>query len=241
MGIEPVGFGLLDMRAHRILLVESNQRLARRIFDCLQEKGYSVWHDERGEDIVRTLEHQVFDVVLSSANTPDDFERVRSIRQVFPGPLLAMSDFDSLHTQLRAFELGVDDFIVRPVDRRILLARIRAILRRYLPEASPQKVASAIRVKNLTIDRKNRRVLIKDTPVAFSSGEFELLWTLAVHPQQALSREYLFTHTLGRPYDGLDRTIDRRVSRLRKKLNARSDVSLTVRTVWGKGYMLAGK
>ncbi|WP_231759667.1 response regulator transcription factor [Microbulbifer elongatus] len=229
------------MRAQRILLIESNQRIARRIFGCLQDKGFIVWHDERGEDITRSLEHQVFDVVLSSVNTPGDFERVSLIRQVFPGPLLAMSDFDGLNTQLRAYELGVDDFIVRPVDLRILLARIGAVLRRYLPETSSEQVASAIRVKNLTIDRKNQRVFIKDTPVAFSSGEFELLWTLAAHPQQALSREYLFTHTLGRPYDGLDRTIDRRVSRLRKKLDARSDVSLTVRTVWGKGYMLAGK
>ncbi|MCQ3828175.1 response regulator transcription factor [Microbulbifer elongatus] len=229
------------MRADRILLIESNRRIARRIEEALQGMGFIVWHDENGAEVIQGLTHQVFDLVLTSLNSPENFEQVQRIRQVFSGPCMVMSDFDGLNTQLRAYELGVDDFIVRPVDMRILQARVRACLRRCRPKHSSRQASSAIRVKDLTIDRKNRRVFVKDTPVAFSSGEFEVLWMLAAHPQQALSREFLFTHALGRPYDGLDRTIDRRVSRLRKKLNACSDVALTVRTVWGKGYMLAGK
>ena len=229
------------MHRQRVFLLESNQRFADAVRVGLQERGFAVWQHQRGDSLGQALRCNAFDAIVVSLSGQVDFTLIQTVRQNFAGPFLILSELDDLRTQLRAFELGVDDVIVKPVDIRILLARLSVCLRLYGTQARSATECSSIRVQNLTVDRNNHRVLIKDRPMPVSTAEFELLWMFATHPQQPLSREFLFVHALGRQYDGLDRTIDRRVSRLRKKLDASADVALTVRTVWGKGYMLAGK
>lgn len=185
-----------------------------------------------------TLSTYNYDLVLwhITALDTDKLERCRQIRQNFDGPLLILSDRHNTKAQLEAFALGADDFIAMPVDPRILLARIHACLRRAISLAPPKSI---VQIKNLIVDHSERCAKIGDQTLALSTGEFDILWLLALHPRRALSRDFLFVHALGRQYDGLDRAVDRRVSRLRKKLERRPDISLTVRTIWGRGYMLA--
>ncbi|WP_295802837.1 response regulator transcription factor [uncultured Microbulbifer sp.] len=233
------------MRGKRILLVEQDLRLAQSVIDALRELGVVLWHLNDGGNLERVLRYGEFDLVLTdfTADPAQGIEIIQQIRRNFSGPCLVLSSLHDVSSQLQAFELGVDDFISESEDPRLLLARIRANLRHY--EGHDYKGVrnnkkNKIKLDNLTIDWDDQFVLVGDRPFALSTGELELLWMLATHPQQALSREFLFINTLGRPYDGLDRTIDRRVSRLRKKMDSHTNLALTVRTIWGKGYMLAG-
>ena len=228
------------MRGKRILLIEDDHRLARSIIRFLQDQGFVMRHFGDGDSVSQVLKSSDFDLVLCDIMLPgtDGFEIALQVRSHFGGPYIFLTALSDVDSQLKAFESGADDFIIKPVHPNILLARICACLRRRQPQVKQETV---VQVDNLTVDRGERCARVEDETIPLSSGEFDLLWMLAAHPQQALSREFLFINTLGRQYDGLDRTIDGRVSRLRKKLENFGKVTLTVRTVWGQGYMLAGK
>ncbi|WOX06650.1 response regulator transcription factor [Microbulbifer pacificus] len=229
---------LLVMRGKRILLIEDDQRLARSIMVFLEKEGFVVRHFGDGDSLGQLLHSCAFDLVLCDVMLPgaDGFEICQKIKSNFNGPYLFLSALSDVDTQLRAFELGADDFIIKPVDPGILLARILARFRRSQPEAAREMVTQ---VKNLVIDKAKRCAHVEGESLSLSTSEFDLLWLLANHPHQALSREFLFIHTVGRRYDGLDRTIDGRISRLRKKLESVEQLDITVRTVWGQGYLLA--
>lgn len=228
------------MRGQRILLIEDDQRLARSILLFLQQQAFVVRHVSDGDSLGQMLETCEFDLVLCDVMLPgtDGFEISQRIRRNFAGPYLFLSALSDLQSQLKAFELGADDFIVKPVDPNLLLARIRACLRRRRPQAQYESV---VHINNLTVDRGERCARVNGSSIPLSTREFDLLWLLATHQKQALSREFLFINTVGRHYDGLDRTIDGRISRLRKKLESVEGLGITVRTVWGQGYMLAGR
>lgn len=228
------------MRGKRILLIEDDQRLARSITLFLEGQGFVIRHLADGTSIAQVLKDCDFDLVVCDVMLPgtDGFKISQQIKRHFDGPYLFLTALSDTLSQLKAFELGADDFIVKPVHPNILLARIRACLRRRQPLEQQEVV---VQVGNLNVDRGERRATVDGEPIALSTGEFDLLWLLSIHPQQALSREFLFINCLGRRYDGLDRTIDGRISRLRKKMDLYSTLPLTVRTVWGQGYMLAAK
>ncbi|WP_105101773.1 response regulator transcription factor [Microbulbifer pacificus] len=228
------------MHGKRILLIEDDQRLARSIVHFLERQRFVVRHFSDGVGISQTLRTGSVDLVLCDVMLPgrDGFDIAGQIREEFNGPFLFLTALSDVRSQLKAFEIGADDFIVKPVHPEILLARIQACLRRRLP--SREKMTS-VHIENLRLDRNERCAWVDDNVIPLSAGEFDLLWLLGTHSQQALSREFLFINSLGRRYDGLDRTIDGRISRLRKKMERFSSLPLTVRTVWGQGYMLAAK
>lgn len=116
-----------------------------------------------------------------------------------------------------------------------MLARIHALLRRAGTDATEPE---EIHIGGLSIRAQAREVRLNGEPVALSSHEYDLLLTLARQAGKVLSREYLFTTICNRPYDGLDRTVDVRISHLRKKLGDNSDNPTRIKTVWGRGYML---
>lgn len=222
----------------RILLLEVDKLSEQSIVAFLQEQGYAIQAIEDDSIIQQILKIRDFDLVLWSIAEFDseNLEIIRKIRREFEGPLLILSGMNSTKAQLDIFELGADDFIATPIDLRLLLARIRACLRRA-HSRWPQN--NIVQIGNLTVDREERNAKVGGQPLPLSTSEFDILWLLASHPKRALSREFLFFNALGRHYDGLDRAIDRRVSHLRRKLEKRQDLSLTVRTIWGRGYMLA--
>jgi two-component system OmpR family response regulator/two-component system response regulator RstA len=114
------------------------------------------------------------------------------------------------------------------------LARINALLRRGKPI---ERVNDELQFGDLIIDKTSRIVKLSDTEITLTSHEFELLWLLASNAGEVLSREHVHQHMIGRQYDGLDRTVDVRVSRIRKKLGDNSDKPYRIKTVWGQGYL----
>ena len=131
-------------------------------------------------------------------------------------------------------ELGADDYVVKPVEPRVLIARIQALLRRTRGSTSAE--LKALRFGSLSINPVARSVTLHDKSIPLSSNEFDLLYFLAARADEIQSRETLYLQLYKREYDGLDRSLDVRVSHLRKKLGDEGSPD-KIRTVWGHGYL----
>ena len=136
--------------------------------------------------------------------------------------------------QVLGLEMGADDYVPKPVQPRVLLARIRAQLRRNdKPETSNQRIVFG----ELVIDNGARSVTLNEELVEFTSAEYDLLWLLASNAGRILSREDIFTQLRGIEYDGQDRSIDVRISRIRPKIGDDPDSPRMIKTVRSKGYL----
>jgi two-component system OmpR family response regulator/two-component system response regulator RstA len=156
------------------------------------------------------------------------------VRDKFSLPILMLTAKSEDFDQVLGLELGADDYVIKPAEPRVLLARVNALLRRG---QTVTKTSEELQFGDLIIDKTSRIVQLSDKEIVLTSHEFELLWLLASNAGQVLSREHVHQHMIGRQYDGLDRTVDVRVSRIRKKLGDNSDKPFRIKTVWGQGYL----
>lgn len=226
------------MSAHKILLVEDDQKLARLICSYLSQHGFEVTWLSNGEQAVQYISSGAFCMMLLDVMLPgaDGFEICRAVRVNFSGPIIMITARVNSLDQLRGLEIGADDYIYKPVEPIILIARIRALLRRVNVESSESKV---IKFGKLQINETARNVKIGDELITLTENEFELLIELSKKPGEIISREYLFLKLVRRDYDGVDRTIDGRISRLRKKLGDSIESPYRIKTIWGKGYLFS--
>jgi len=223
---------------HRILLAEDDVRLASLVKDYLESTGeYSVTVESNGGKVQRTVSDVLPELLILDVMLPnkDGLSICREIRPTFPGPILMLTARNDDADQILGLECGADDYVIKPAEPRILLARIRALLRRYALEEKSDK--EALQFDDLQICCNSRTVTFAGESVDISSHEFDLLLTFARQPGQIMSREFLFNTIYSRPYDGLDRTIDVRISQLRKKLGDNAEKPFRIKTIWGRGYM----
>jgi len=147
--------------------------------------------------------------------------------------------------QILGLELGADDYIAKPVQPRLLLARIKALLRRWPTagsggESSPETESTAeLAFGSFRISQATRSAHLGDDPIDLTTAEFDLLWLLAHHAGSILSRDDLLQQLRGIGFDGLDRSIDARISRLRRKLGDDPENPTRIKTVRGKGYLFS--
>ncbi|WP_338362572.1 response regulator transcription factor [uncultured Pseudoalteromonas sp.] len=220
----------------KILLVEDDLGLQQLTKDYLEHNGLEVDVLSRGDEVFSYLENNAADLMILDIMLPgkDGFSVCRQVRDKYSLPILMLTakgeDFD----QVIGLELGADDYVVKPAEPRVLLARVNALLRRG---QTVVKAAQEIQFGDLVIDKTSRIVKLNENEIVLTSHEFELLWLLASNAGQVLSREHVHQHMIGRQYDGLDRTVDVRVSRIRKKLGDNSDKPYRIKTVWGQGYL----
>lgn len=224
-------------RKTKILLIEDDQRLAQSITIFFTSQGFDVKHFINDECLNSLIEHEQIDIIICDIMLPgnDGFRIIKKIRAYYHGPYIFLSALNDLKNQLKGFELGADDYICKPVDPQLLLAKVKACLQR----TAKAEQKDVLTIGNLTIDQNNRWARFEQQEISLSRHEFDLLWLLAINYGKQITREYLFVNTLKRSYDGLDRTIDGRVSRLRKKLLSYDGLSCRINTMWGQGYMLA--
>lgn len=150
-----------------------------------------------------------------------------------------MSALGSNEDQIKGLELGADDYVVKPVDPALLIARINNLLRRT---AKPPQVEShCLSFGKLSIDPHTQAIRLGETEVDLTSHEFELLWLLASQAGQVLSRQYIYQYLLNIDFDGKDRKIDVRISRLRKKLGDNIETPFRIKTVCAKATYLRRK
>ena len=221
----------------RILLAEDDRRLAQLVQEYLGHHGFLVSAEHSGLTVSRNVKTLNPDLVILDIMLPgkDGLSLCREIREFYSGPILLLTARNTDSDQVLGLDYGADDYVIKPAEPRVLLARIRALLRRT--QKSLEEHDNHLVFGKLTVHHRAREVQLNEHQVELSSHEFDLLFALARHAGQILSREYLFTTVHGRSYDGLDRSIDVRISQLRKKLGDDSTKPQKIKTVWGKGYL----
>ncbi len=223
-----------------VLLVEDDLRLADLTARYLRQNGLTVAVESRGDNAIARFQQERPRIVLLDWMLPgkDGVTICRELRQFFRGPILIFTAKDSDIDQVIGLESGADDFISKPVEPMVLLARIRALLRRLEIPQDAGEAAADIELGGLRISETSHRVWLDGREVLLTTREFELLLVLARQAGTILSREALFKNLRGIDYDGLDRSIDGRISKLRKKLDDNALSPTRIKTVWGKGYLL---
>jgi DNA-binding response OmpR family regulator len=221
-----------------ILLVEDDLRLAELVSRYLDNHGFNITIVSRGDEVVPRVQLENPDLVILDLGLPgeDGFTICRRLRPAYTNPILILTARDNDIDHVLGLELGADDYVIKPVEPRVLLARIGVLLRRSKPPVASPPV-KALSFGRLQINVSSRAVKWDGNPIALSRNEFNLLVFLASHPGEIQSRERLFKSLYNRDYDGLDRMLDIRISRLRKKLDDDAENPQRIKTIWGQGYL----
>ena len=192
----------------------------------------------RGDTAIARITNEKPDVVVLDVNLPalDGFSVCKSVRSRYHGAIIMLTARGEEIDEVLGLEAGADDYMAKPVRPRALLARLRMHLRRATPE---EQASQPIVVGSLVVDAGRRNVEIDGAAMDLTTAEFDLLNLLARHAGQTLSRNDIHLEIHGVKYDGLDRSIDLRISRLRKKLGDDPAKPQRIKSVRGVGYMLS--
>ncbi|PCI58541.1 MAG: DNA-binding response regulator [Gammaproteobacteria bacterium] len=222
----------------KILLVEDDRQLSEMIKDFLVSEGLHVIQEYRGDRVTKSVEKHSPDLIILDLMLPgkDGFTICKELRGEFTNPILMLTAKSTDFDQVLGLELGADDYVIKPVEPRVLLARINALLRRGKLLESEQGV-NELSYGNLNIIRNSRHVTLNNEVIELTSQEFELLWLLASRAGTVQNRDYIYKAVVGRDYDGLDRSVDVRISRLRKKMQDNTESPFRIKTIWGQGYL----
>jgi len=223
-----------------ILLVEDDRRLADLTAEYFEQNGFSIAVESRGDQAVSHFAKVKPRVVLLDLMLPgtDGLTICRELREIFDGPILIFTARDSDIDQIIGLEAGADDYVTKPFNPMVLLARTRAALRRAESADGPGHPGSNIILGELRISPAAQEVMLGNKQVHLTTHEFELLLLLARHAGTVLSRDDISHNLRGIEYDGMDRSIDGRISKLRRRLGDSATEPTRIKTVWGKGYLL---
>lgn len=227
----------------RILIVEDDERLANLTKDYLESNGLEVSIEGDGARAIDRIKSEQPDLVVLDLMLPgeDGLAVCRIVRPHYSGPILMLTARTEDLDQVLGLEMGADDYVAKPVRPRVLLARIRALLRRAKekPESESDDASTEKRLTfgPLVIDSSMREAWLNEESIDLTSAEFDLLWLLARNAGHVLTREEIFHQLRGIEYDGQDRSIDVRVSRIRPKVGDDPINPRRIKTVRSKGYL----
>ena len=227
----------------RLLLIEDDVRLAQLVKDYLTQENFSITVEHRGDSALEKFDPAAVDIVVLDLMLPgmDGLKVCSGLRRIYQGPILILTAKSSDIDHVMGLELGADDFVHKPIEPPVLLARLRALLRRtQQAPAGEQAPGDSLVFGTLSINVRAHEVRLGNEVIDFTTQEFELLHFLARNAGKVLSRDDIFNNIRGIEYDGLDRTVDVRISRLRKKLQDNPSAPQRIKTVWGKGYLFVG-
>lgn len=232
----------------KIVFVEDDPEVGELIAAYLGRHDIDVIVESRGDRAEAVIERENPDLVLLDIMLPgkDGMTLCRDLRTRWQGPVVLLTSLDSDMNHILSLEVGASDYILKTTPPAVLLARLRLHLRQHMtaapvtadsaPTLQPHK---ALRFGTLCIDPLNRQVTLVGEQVALSTADFDLLWELATHAGQIMDRDALLKNLRGVTYDGLDRSVDVAISRLRKKLNDSATEPYRIKTVRNKGYLFA--
>jgi DNA-binding response OmpR family regulator len=224
---------------YKITLIEDDQELAQMIQVFLSSEGFDVsWADD-GLDAVKLILQEKPDLVVLDIMLPsiDGVEVCRRIREQFSNPVLMLTARDDDLSEVAALNTGADGYLNKPVRPHILLAHINALLRRN-SDSSTTTNDNLIHIQDLAINPKAYTLHKESKEITLTSGEFQLLIILAKNQSIPVNRDDLYKQLRGIEYDGMDRSIDLRISSLRKKLDDGIPPYRYIKTVRGQGYLL---
>ncbi|MCW2474076.1 MULTISPECIES: two-component system response regulator RstA [unclassified Symbiopectobacterium] len=238
---------------HKIAFVEDDPEVGKLIAAYLGKHDIDVHLEPRGDKALDFIAQQNPDLVLLDVMLPgkDGMTICRELRPLYSGPIVLLTSLDSDMNHILALEMGADDYILKTTPPAVLLARLRLHLRQYSTQPATQAAPEAPSVQAqvqvhktlhfglLCIDPVNREVTLAEENIVLSTADFDLLWQLATHAGHTMDRDLLLKNLRGVSYDGMDRSIDVAISRLRKKLHDNALEPFRIKTVRNKGYLFA--
>ena len=228
-----------------LLLVEDDTRLAELTQEYLEQQAFTVNIENRGDSAVQRIVDEQPDLVILDLMLPglDGMDVCRQVRAAYAKPILMLTARDEDIDQVLGLELGADDYIIKPVKPRVLLARIQNLLKRhdYSHDTKETNNQALIELGELQINPSTRTVIHQNNSLTLTTQEYDLLTLLASNAGNILSRDDIIAKLSGGEYDGLDRSVDIRIARLRKLLNDNPAQPQYIKTVRGKGYLFIGR
>lgn len=221
-----------------VFLVEDDKKLNDLVADFLRDHDYKVTQIFDGSTAVYKILREKPDLVILDIMLPemDGIQVCRSVRHEFEGQILMLTAKEDDDTQIEGIKTGADDYVKKPVQPEVLLARVKMLLRR---EKQKQDTFAILAFGQLKINQAGRSVKLNGEAVDLPDKEFDLLVLLSVNAGKILSRDAISIATRGMEFDGVDRSIDMRIVQLRKKMGDDHEKPERIKTVWGKGYMLS--
>ena len=223
------------MNKIRILLVDDDPNISHLVDLYLTKEGFEVSTAQRGDDALKAFKASPPNLMLLDVMLPgmDGWQVCREVRKVSNIPVIMLTAKDETFDKVLGLELGADDYIVKPFDMKELVARIKAVIRRFQAADAPEK---ELVFPGLTINISQYTVTYMGKPLEMPPREIELLYFLASHPGMVFTREQLLEQVWGYDYFGDSRTVDVHVKRLREKLSGGEELGWQIKTVWGVGY-----
>jgi DNA-binding response OmpR family regulator len=221
-----------------ILIIEDEPELVKVLRSYLEQAGFTVLSAQRGDTGLSTWEQKRPDLVILDLNLPgmDGLDVARAIRRKADTPILMLTARVEETDQLIGLELGADDYLPKPFSPRIVVARVRALLRR---SGAASQEADVLRAGDLELDLQGHRLTRAGEPVELTPTEFSLLATLVSYPGRVFSRLQLLEAAQGVAYEGYERSVDAHIKNLRAKLEADPKNPRYIETVFGLGYRFA--
>ena len=226
------------MNKQKILIVDDDANIAELIALYLTKECFDTRMVHDGEMALEVFDNYQPNLIILDLMLPgiDGYQVCREIRAKSNTPIIMLSAKGEVFDKVLGLELGADDYIIKPFDTKELVARVKAVLRRYQPAqtAAPKPTGKYVEYPDLVINLTNYSVLYKNHTVDMPPKELELLYFLASSPNQVFTREQLLDHIWGYEYLGDTRTVDVHIKRLREKI--KDHESWAISTVWGIGY-----
>lgn len=220
------------MNQIKVLLVDDEQRLRQMLREYIAHEGYEIVEAADGAEALQIFAEQQFNLVILDVMMPrvDGWTVCREMRRTSAVPIIMLTARGEEYDRLFGFDLGVDDYLVKPFSPKELLARMKAIIRRSDQANEQQK---RMQVEGLVIETDSRNVTLDGQALALTPREYDLLRFFMQHPNQVFSREQLLSSVWGYEFEGDSRTVDTHVKMLRERLG---DSRRMLVTVWGVGY-----
>ena len=219
----------------KIMVVDDDPNIRELVRLYLDKEGFEVTCAERGDEAVKMFRASPPNLMLLDVMLPgmDGWQVCREVRKISNIPIIMLTAKDETFDKVLGLELGADDYIVKPFDMKELVARIKAVIRRFQVAEAPEK---ELVFPGLTINISQYTVTYMGKPLEMPPREIELLYFLASHPGMVFTREQLLEQVWGYDYFGDSRTVDVHVKRLREKLSGGEELGWQIKTVWGVGY-----
>lgn len=222
----------------KIMIVDDDNNIAELISLYLTKECFDTRIVNDGEEALRVFDSFSPNLILLDLMLPgiDGYQVCRELRQRSCVPIIMLSAKGEIFDKVLGLELGADDYMIKPFDSKELVARVKAVLRRFQPDKSAQEKSGSkiVEYPDLVVNQTNYSVVYRGQTVDMPPKELELLYFLAASPNQVFTREQLLDHIWGYEYIGDTRTVDVHIKRLREKIKDHETWGLS--TVWGIGY-----
>jgi DNA-binding response OmpR family regulator len=223
----------------KILIADDNEQITTVLADYARKEGYEPLKAYNGSEAMAQFKANQKDivVVLLDVMMPekDGFQVCREIREFSMVPIILVTARGEDFEKIMGLDIGADDYIVKPFSTAEVMARVRAVSRRFV-QIDKKEEDNAFKCDNLTINLELFEVKINEVPIALTKKEVELLYTLAKNKKKVFTRDNLLESLWGYDYEGDNRTVDSHIKRLRAKLSVIPHDNWSIKTIWGVGY-----